>query len=299
MKMNKKLLVAVICAFCIIIPVHATEATEGTNKEQDTNVEDTALSLLQINKENEYEIYKRQLSAQKYSSQIEYLEALYLTKNEEYEIARVKYELGYITEVEVKEAEAEVSAVELQKDTATSQLDFYLECIELRGGKYEEVNTSEVIEDLLPLSRDYAAEYLEKSSQLAYYKQQIEVYEKYLDKEDTEEEQKLLINSQLAILKLNMKQYEIKLKEYVLEKQLQYGILLGQIQQYDIDIAVMELKLEKQRLLYENGKVAKSTIAELEAELQQLRYNQTSDVCDARLILYELEHTIENQYIEY
>ncbi len=294
MKMNKKLLVAVICAFCIIIPVHATEATEGTNKEQDTNVEDTALSLLQINKENEYEIYKRQLSAQKYSSQIEYLEALYLTKNEEYEIARVKYELGYITEVEVKEAEAEVSAVELQKDTATSQLDFYLECIELRGGKYEEVNTSEVIEDLLPLSRDYAAEYLEKSSQLAYYKQQIEVYEKYLDKEDTEEEQKLLINSQLAILKLNMKQYEIKLKEYVLEKQLQYGILLGQIQQYDIDIAVMELKLEKQRLLYENGKVAKSTIAELEAELQQLRYNQTSDVCDARLILYELEHTIEN-----
>ena len=294
MKMNKKLLVAVICAFCIIIPVHATEATEGTNKERDTNVEDTALSLLQINKENEYEIYKRQLSAQKYSSQIEYLEALYLTKNEEYEIARVKYELGYITEVEVKEAEAEVSAVELQKDTATSQLDFYLECIELRGGKYEEVNTSEVIEDLLPLSRDYAAEYLEKSSQLAYYKQQIEVYEKYLDKEDTEEEQKLLINSQLAILKLNMKQYEIKLKEYVLEKQLQYGILLGQIQQYDIDIAVMELKLEKQRLLYENGKVAKSTIAELEAELQQLRYNQTSDVCDARLILYELEHTIEN-----
>lgn len=252
--MKEKILLAVVCAFCIIIPVHATENAEQSNEEQETVVEDSALSLLEMTKENEYQIYQKQLSARLCGSQIEYLDALYLQMQEEYEIAKTKYELGYITEVELKEAELGVNAVILQKDTAEEQLEFYKACIALRGGVFE-ADMPEV--ELPELSKDYVADYLEQSGQLVAYQ-------------------------------------EVNLREYVMGKQLQYKTLLRQIRQCDDEIAIMQIKLQNQKLLYESGEAAKSTLAAMETEMQQLKYGRTSYVCDAGLILYELEHTIEN-----
>ena len=84
------------------------------------------------------------------------------------------------------------------------------------------------------------------------------------------------------------------MQEYVLQTQLQYEILLREIQQYDNEISVMQLKVQNQTLLYESGKISKDTLMEWNTQLELLKYRRFSDICDARLVLYVLEHTIEN-----
>ena len=218
--MKKNLLLGIILTFNMILPVHALEyavesgntqgMTEGWSENtvsgnDFTSQEDYYQIVSDIAKENEYDIYQKQLKAQLCSQQMEYLSALYLQRKEEYDIAEVKFALGYVTETEVKEAETQMKTVELQMDTAEAQLEFFKECIQLKGGEYQ----NDFLEEELPqLTKDYMTIFLEKNDQIKYYNQQVQQYEEALNDIVTDEARQK-VNEQITILKLN-RQTEIR-----------------------------------------------------------------------------------------
>lgn len=328
-KMKKNFLLAPILAFCVLLPVHAVEnektsvkipnaaessftstvsdcdAVSGNNlmsrdetgdlsvfRENEPSDSYTA-RLSDLTKENEYCVYRNQLKAKLCRQQQMYLSAVLSEKKESYEIAQTRFALGYLTEAEVKNAEIQVTSAKLQKESVDAQLQFLQECILLRGGDY----TKELPEGELPrLTADYITRFLEQSSQIQSYNQQITQYENSLKDAGSGEIAKLL-EQKISILKLNSQQYKLELQEYVLQLQLQYGTLLREIQKCDNEISVIERKLQNQTLLYENGKAAKNTVTVLHTQLQQLMVSRMSNICDARLILYVLEHTLENKTV--
>lgn len=274
--------------------VSGNTVSGNTVSEDTVSGNDFNFELIYVTDEDEYKIYRAQLKAQLCNQQLECLTSFYTAKSEQYDIAKIKYELGYVTETEVKEAEMQFKAVELQMDTVQEQLDYYTECIRLRGGELED---NLLAGDLSQLTKDYATFFMEQSTQLKSYDQQIEFYEQYLNSTDLEEKDKQAVKAQLAMLQASKQSYEIELKEYVMQLQLQYDTILRELQQYDNEIEIMLLKIQNQKLLYEVGKTAKSTLTGMEAELQQLRYGRSSKICDGQLILYILEHAITNQTV--
>ncbi len=306
--MKRKVLIGIVLAFCTIFPINAMENTELPFTQQKAIIIDLPNSVsgnsvsgndynfevIHNTDENTYEIYRNQLKAQLCNRQIEYLSNLYAFKSEVYDITKLKYDLGYVTDADVKEAKMQVKAVELQIDTVKAQKEFFIECIQLRGGEYEEHLLEE---EFFQLTKGYVSSFLEQSDQLKSYEQQINTYEQYLNANGLEEKDKHAIKNQLVNLQIDKKNYEIALKEYVMQLQLQYGTMLREIQQYDNEIVVMQIKIQNQKLLCEAGKVAKITLTELEVVLQQLEYERLSKVSDAQLILYLLEHTVENKTV--
>ena len=298
--MKKRIFWGVLLAFCFILPIHAmeniepVEAAEGTVSGNSVSENNYHFEEVSVTAESGYEVYRYQLQAQLCEKEMEYLSVLQEAGREKANIATVKYELGYITEIEAKEAEMNVEAIELQMATAKERLQFYSECIQLLGGECKE----DMLGGELPaLSKDYIPVFLEQSSQLSFYHQQIVMYEQALNTNDLEEKDKQAVGSRLAGLRADKQAYEINLKKYVMNLELQYNTILNEIQQYDNEITLMQLKVQNQKLLFEKGKTAKSTLTEKETELQRLRYERLSKVCNGQLIFYLLEHVIENQTV--
>ena len=211
----------------------------------------------------------QKISDSKYSNEIKqriaYLSILTDAKQEAYDAVEAKYDLGYAIFSEGKEAEMQKIAVSLQKETAEEQLDFYLACIELRGGEYQE---ELLAEELAPLDKDYFQIFSEQGIQ-AYSDGAADV------------------------------DYEIQWKEYVMNLELQYNTLRREVLQYDNELEVMQMKIDNNKALMEAGKAVQSSFTELKADQQRLQYERSSKVCEGQLILYILEHGIKNQTVSY
>lgn len=243
--------------------------------------------------ENKYKIRYNTLAVQKCEYQESYLKALKEEIQEKIKIENGKLELGYTTQISVEELELQLKETEQQIETVQEQQRQYKEIIRIYGGEYMPI---EIAENLSELSGNYENEFLENNLQIEYYENQIKTYQEYLDRnKEAEDFQDIRIQKDLA--ELDKKQYEADLRVYVKEKMLQYEIKLRNIAQINDEIALIEEKIQTNRILFDNGKITEIQITELETERERLIYEKMCLICDADCVRYVLEHKIEGVQI--
>lgn len=247
-----------------------------------------------LNKEKYYENYCNQLNANLFDQYTKYLIELEKDKREKHQIAEAEYSLGYITELELKEIEISEKAVLLELESAKDQRDYYIECLGLRGEAYkaEMLNTN-----LKEMTKDYQKDFLHNNSELIEIENRIAIYQKYLQNSTLNEQELDNINIQLNELLKYKQYYEIELKEYVLELQLNYRLCYREIESIDNEIEMMKLKIKNQKALLEDGKVIKNSLTELEVLLHELEYERSKSVYEGLKIMFILENQIEGQTI--
>ncbi len=303
--MRKQSLIGMLSALMLIIPIHALANEVALNEdemqinvqEQSVSGNDVVLDTPETKEENlgyDYEIYYNGVKARLCEEQIIYLSCWQSELNTKHKIEEEKWNLGYTTADKVAEAEAQLKIAELQIENVNAEKAFYLECIEIYGGKEQEIL---LMEEFPKLEKDYESIFLQNSVQIKSYNQQIQTNQGYLDKLLLTEAQIQNINSQIELLETEKAQYEVALRVYVKQKELQYENTLREIEQFNYQIKVMEQHLATQNSLFEEGKIAKITIMEQETELQNLRFQRINAICDANLMIYILEHGIENKNI--
>lgn len=245
-------------------------------------------------KEQDYDNYCYQLNANMFEQYVDYLKGLQIDKKEKYDIAKVKHSLGYITEIELKEAEIIVEAISLELESAIDQGNYYKDCLQLRGVEYE---NGLLKTELIELSKDYQKNFMDNNNNLKEMEQQIALYEQYRNTAGLNEEELVLVNNQIEELNKRKQNYEIELKEYVLRLQLTYKMCCREIENIDNEIEIMKLKIERQKTLLNEGKVVKNSLTELEVLLQQLEYERIKNICEGLRIIFLLENAIEDQSV--
>lgn len=300
--MKKKVVIMTMCLAGILlisgtrtkIMVQSSEVAENVSPE----VPEEELSYYVANKgklfsnkeqEKQYEIYRNTVTISKYEHQGAYLEAYKKELEKKLAIEDNKLELGYTTNIAVKELEMQLKETELQLQNIQKQQIHCQETIQIYGGTYQPL---QLPEDVASLNQNYIDNYLNDNVQIKYYKYQQKTYEEYLE-ENEEAENAEDIEIQKDLLELDKQKYEADLQVYVKEKILQYETDRNNIQQMDEKIALLQEKIRMNQELYQMGKITEMEITEMETEQKRLEYEKMSLVCDAECIRYILEHELE------
>lgn len=239
--------------------------------------------------ENKYKIRSNILTVQKYEHQEKYLQALKDEIEAKIKAENGKLELGYTTESSVEELKLQLQETKLQIETVQEQQKQYKEIIKIYGGEYVPIAISE---DISALTDDYVTKFLQDNLQIKYYENQIKTYQEYLDENEKAKNFKE-IQIQRDLVELDKKQYEADLRVYVKEKMLQYETIFRNITQVNDEIALIEEKIQADKILFDNGKITKIQIIELETEREKLKYEKMCLIYDADCIRYVLEYKIE------
>lgn len=300
--MKKKVVIMTMCLAGILlisgtrtkIMVQSSEVAENVSPE----VPEEELSYYVANKgklfsnkeqEKQYEIYRNTVTISKYEYQGAYLEAYKKELEKKLAIEDNKLELGYTTNIAVKELEMQLKGTELQLQNIQKQQIHCQETIQIYGGTYQPL---QLPEDVASLNQNYIDNYLNDNVQIKYYKYQQKTYEEYLE-ENEEAENAEDIQIQKDLLELDKQKYAADLQVYVKEKILQYETDRNNIQQMDEEIALLQEKIRMNQELYQMGKITEMEITEMETEQKRLEYEKMSLVCDAECIRYILEHELE------
>ena len=239
--------------------------------------------------ENKYKIRSNILTVQKYEHQEKYLQALKDEIEAKIKAENGKLELGYTTESSVEELKLQLQETKLQIETVQEQQKQYKEIIKIYDGEYVPIAISE---DISALTDDYVTKFLQDNLQIKYYENQIKTYQEYLDENEKAKNFKE-IQIQRDLVELDKKQYEADLRVYVKEKMLQYETIFRNITQVNDEIALIEEKIQADKILFDNGKITKIQIIELETEREKLIYEKMCLIYDADCIRYVLEYKIE------
>lgn len=245
--------------------------------------------FLKREEENKYKIRSNILTVQKYEHQEKYLQALKDEIEAKIKAENGKLELGYTTESSVEELKLQLQETKLQIETVQEQQKQYKEIIKIYGGEYVPIAISE---DISALTDDYVTKFLQDNLQIKYYENQIKTYQEYLDENEKVKNFKE-IQIQRDLVELDKRQYEADLRVYVKEKMLQYETIFRNITQVNDEIALIEEKIQADKILFDNGKITKIQIIELETEREKLIYEKMCLIYDADCIRYVLEYKIE------
>lgn len=237
----------------------------------------------------DYAIYSNTMKAQLCDKQLEYLTVLHSEMKQKYEIEKAKQDMGYTTLTALTEAETQLQIVTLQIESVRAEKAFYIDNVGLYGVEYQKIDVSDKLPDI---EEDYVSMFIANNKQMAYYEQQIETYENYINTMYLTETQLKNIYAQLELLEQNRNLCQIEVEINTRQKILNYENAVREVKQLDYQIVSLQNSIDIQKLLYEQGKIAKIELVELETQLKQLEFQRLNVLYNAHLLLYELQNGI-------
>lgn len=270
-------------------------------------------------KKYEYELRSKfnELLVQK--KRLEYLNLYQQYCSDNVKITESSLEIGYATQLDVENAEAELAAAESEAAECEMLIEQYEKEILLNSGEtadglaYEFLNKSDINET------EMLERFKEVSCQEEIYEKQIQSNRDLIDKitdiqerlhnlevkfgeDNTEYKERLTekidgamayYNNALEITENDLKEYEINLELYVSELLGRKDVCIAQVKAAEAALQAAETNIDVMNAFYAEGHVRELDMTEAHAELEKAEY----DLISAQISLDNIIFAVENSVV--
>lgn len=229
------------------------------------------------------------------NTQLEYQDSVIEELQKRLEIEKAKLAKGYSTNIAVKDLMAQIHTANAQNSSLIEKKRLMENRIEAKGKSFEDTILDEEVE---LQDYDYQTLFSENSVQKKKIEDLINNYIKYLEDEKISDENRKIITNQLEEERLKLEDYKIELSLYVDEMITNYRTLKEEILAKEEEIAVQAEKIEINSKLYNQGVIQQVDVTNSNTILKKLEYEKKQMVTQVQIIVYILEHQIENETIQ-